>query len=247
MTEREKNMGKIQIHPFTTKNPITMIGYMAGVCQGTDVSNDEKNYKRGIDCLESQHGRTWEFPTVYMTIEGYSARVMREIYTHIGGAPSRLQASTRYINYSDFDYFTPDSIKYNAKANNVFTGIMTDVMDGLQTLEELGIPKEDSANALPLGMESVMVGKYNFRTLADMSHQRECVRAYHEFRACFKDLKDALSAYSEEWAQLVEHYFMPKCEYLLHCPEKNSCKKFPSKEVVMELIAEWRKQQEATE
>jgi len=37
---------------------------MAGVCYGTDVSDDEKNYKRGIDCLKSQHGRTWEFPTV---------------------------------------------------------------------------------------------------------------------------------------------------------------------------------------
>lgn len=223
-----------------------MIGYMAGVCYGTDVTDDKKNYKRGIDCLESQHGRTWEFPTVYMTIEGYSARVMREIYTHIGGSPSRLQASTRYINYTNFDYYTPPSIKHHYSANKVYEKLMGDIRNGLEVLDEVyNIPKEDSANALPLGMDSVMVGKYNFRTLADMSHQRKCVRAYHEYRAWFKDLEDALSEYSEEWAYLVKRYFIPKCEYLLHCPEKNTCKKFPSKEVVMELIAEWRKQQEA--
>lgn len=239
-------MGKVQIHPFTTKKPITMIGYMAGVCYGTDVSDDEKNYKRGIDCLKSQHGRTWEFPTVQMTIEGYSARVMREIYTHIGGSPSRLQASTRYINYSDFDYFTPPSIEANPVAKIIYDStIMNNIMAGLNELEEMGIPKEDSANALPLGMESVMVGKYNFRTLADMSHQRKCVRAYHEFRGWFNDLENSLSEYSEEWAYLVKEHFMPKCEHLLHCPERFSCGKYPPKNVVMELIAQWKKQQEA--
>lgn len=234
-------MGKVIIHPFTTKNPITMIGYMAGVCYGSDITDDKKNYKRGIDCLESQHGRTWEFPDVYMTIEGYSARVMREIYTHIGGSPTRLQASTRYINYKDFSYYTPPSIKHHYSANKVYEQLMNDIKDGLDELDEVyNIPKEDSANGLPLGMESKMVAKYNFRTLADMSHQRECVRAYHEYRKFFADMKQELSNYSEEWAYLVEHYFMPKCECLLHCPEKFSCGKFPKKEVVLEFISSWR-------
>lgn len=240
-------MEKVIIHPFTTKNPITMIGYMAGVCYGSDITDNKKNYKRGIDCLESQHGRTWEFPDVYLTIEGYSARVMREIYTHIGGSGTRLQASTRYINYKDFDYFTPPSISNNLTANRVYVGMMTNIMESLYALEALDIPKEDSANGLPLGMESKMVAKYNFRTLADMSHQRECVRAYHEYRKFFGDMKQELSNYSEEWAYLVKHYFMPKCEYLLHCPEKCSCGKFPKKDVVMEFIKQWREQKAVTE
>lgn len=240
-------MGKVIIHPFTTKNPITMIGYMAGVCYGSDITDDKKNYKRGIDCLESQHGRTWEFPDVYLTIERYSARVMREIYTHIGGSPIRLQASTRYINYQDFDYFTPNTIQNNVRALTAYEDLMGHTKKCLGILTECGIPKEDSANGLPLGMESKMVAKYNFRTLADMSHQRECVRAYHEYRKFFADMKQELANYSEEWAYLVEHYFMPKCEYLLHCPEKFSCGKFPKKEVVMEFIKQWREQKAVTE
>ena len=95
------------IQDFTYKYPIQMIGAEAGVCYGSDITDKDKNYKRGIDCLENQHGRTWEFPDVYMVLDEYSARVFREWYTHIGGAPTRLQASTRYIDYQKgFDYFT---------------------------------------------------------------------------------------------------------------------------------------------
>ena len=86
-------MGKITIQNYTCKNPITMIGFKAGICWGADTADEKKNYRRGLDCLESGHGRTFEFPDVYLTLEGYSARVIREWYTHIGGQPTRLQAT----------------------------------------------------------------------------------------------------------------------------------------------------------
>ena len=104
-------LGTVLIQDYTTKNPIEMIGKEAGICWGSDTETPEKNYKRGINCLESGHGRTFEYPDIYMVIDGYSARVIREWYTHIGGAPTRLQASTRYINYEKgFDYVTPHTV-----------------------------------------------------------------------------------------------------------------------------------------
>ena len=93
----------------------------------------------------------------------------------------------------------------------------------LKELEDMGIPREDSANGLPLGMMTKVVCKYNFRTLVDMSHQRECTRAYHEFRKLFRDICIALSEYSDEWKYLVDNYFMPKCEIYGYCPEKKGC------------------------
>ena len=69
-------MGKITIQNYTCKNPITMIGFEAGICWGADTADEKKNYRRGLDCLESGHGRTFEFPDVYLTLEGYSARVV---------------------------------------------------------------------------------------------------------------------------------------------------------------------------
>ena len=64
-------MGKVIVQDYTYKKPITRSGVEAGICWGANTSNDEKNYLRGIDCLESGHGRTFEFPDVYLTLEGY--------------------------------------------------------------------------------------------------------------------------------------------------------------------------------
>lgn len=217
-------MGSITIQNFTTKNPITMIGMEAGVCWGADVSDEAKNYKRGLDCLNSQHGRTFEFPDVYLVIDGYSAKVIREWYTHIGGSPTRLQASTRYIDYEHgFDFVTPPSIRGNETANDIYSAAMSTISLAMQSLDQLNIPREDSSMLLPLGMETKIVCKHNLRNLIDMSHQRECRRAYHEYRDLFANLRLSLSGYSEEWKYIVDHYFMPKCKYLGYCPEKNKC------------------------
>ena len=209
---------------YTTKNPIPMIGKEAGICWGANTTDNVKNYKRGIDCLENEHGRTFEFPDVYMILDGYSARVIREWYTHIGGAPTRLQASTRYIDYeSGFSFITPPSIHENKEALVVYQELMYDITEALQKLEALGVPREDSALGLPLGMTTKIVCKHNMRNLMDMSHQRMCSRAYHEYRKLFGDVCNALKDYSEEWAYVVDHYFMPKCKYMGFCKERYTC------------------------
>ena len=224
-------MGTVTIQDFTTLHPIAMIGAEAGVCWGADTSSINKNVKRGKKCLSDGHHRTAEFPDVYMILDGYSARVIREFYTHIGGAPTRLQASTRYIDYEHgFDYIIPYTIANNSEAMEIYVKNMTITADTLRQLDDLGIPREDSANLLPLGMTTKMVCKMNFRTLMSMSNQRKCVRAYWEFRELFADIEKALSEYSEEWAYLVKNYFMPKCELFGFCTESDSCGRYPRKE-----------------
>ena len=218
-------MGIVTILEETTKNPITLIGKRAGVCWGADITDDEKNYKRGMDCILSNHGRTLEYVNVEMILDGYSARVIREWYTHLGGSPTRLQASTRYINYSDFSFIVPKSIKNNKDndAWEVYSKAIKTIKKSCETLSEIGIPREDIALLLPLVMTTKIVDKRNLRNLVDMSHQRMCTRAYWEYKQMFNDYKKALSEYSEEWKYVVEHYFMPKCDVYGYCTEKKSC------------------------
>lgn len=221
-------MGKIIILPGTTGNPITKIGEMAGVCWGADTGDPERNYKRGLDCIESGHGRTLEFVDVEMILDGYSARVIREWYTHIGGAPTRLQASTRYIDYGEFEYVTPPSIQKNPDALECYHDCMQMLRQDLKYLiEQEGIPREDAAMLLPLGMTTRVVDKRNLRNLIDMSRQRMCQRAYWEFRELFGAIYGALSVYSEEWNALVGSVFYPKCELTHTCHEKHGCGKYP--------------------
>ena len=47
---------------------------------------------------------------VEMVLDGYSARVIREWYTHFGGSPTRLQASARYVDYNNFAYVIPPAV-----------------------------------------------------------------------------------------------------------------------------------------
>ncbi len=220
-------MGKITILPETTKDPISLIGRRAGICWGTDINDAEKNYKRGMDCIKAGHGRTLEFVNVEMLLDGYSARVIREWYTHIGGAPTRLQASTRYINYGEFDYITPKSVDADAEKTAVYTSAMAQISDAYKNLQDIGVPKEDIANILPLGMTTKVVDKRNLRNLMDMSRQRMCSRAYWEYRELFRDVSRALKAISPEWEWIVDNCFMPKCEMLGYCPETKGCGRKP--------------------
>ena len=222
-------MGKIIILPETTKDPISLIGRRAGICWNSDIEDSTKNYNRGLDCIKSGHGRTLEFVNVEMVLDGYSARVIREWYTHIGGSPTRLQASTRYINYDNFDCVIPNSIiKYGSALANYLLAVKT-ISETYKELQDIGIPKEDIANILPLGMSTRIVDKRNLRNLVDMSHQRMCSRAYSEYRKLFHDVSTELSKVSDEWKWIIDNLFVPKCELCGYCTEKNSCGRKPKK------------------
>ena len=112
----------------------------------------------------------------------------------------------------------------------IYKETMDIISENCQKLEQLGIPREDSAMLLPLGMSTKIVDKRNLRSFVDMSRQRECTRAYWEFREMFNDIKNALSELSDEWKYIIDTQFMPKCEYLGYCPEKKSCGRVPKKE-----------------
>lgn len=224
-------MGKVIIQNYTTKNPLEIMGYEAGICYGSNVEDKEKNIKRGRECLKSGHLRCAEFVQIYFTVDEYSARLIRQLYTHIGGAPTRLQASTRYINYENFKYIIPHTVENNPKALEIYKNTMASIADGFMKLEELGIPNEDSANVLPLGMSTKMVFRTNLRQLMDMSQQRMCSRAYWEFRELMNEMCSELSKYGDEWKEIIPMVCMPKCKALGYCPEKFSCGRMPKKEL----------------
>lgn len=215
-------MGKITILPETTIDPISLMGRRAGICWGADITDSEKNYKRGLDCIKSNHGRVFEFVNIEAIIEGYSARVIREWYTHIGGSPTRLQSSTRYVNYDNFEYIIPKSVQ-TEEQKTWYNNAIDTISQTLQNLEESGVKREDAAMLLPLGMTTKIVDKRNVRNVISMAEQRMCSRAYWEYRELFNEYIKQLKLYSEEWATLIPMVIKPKCDVLGYCPEKYSC------------------------
>ncbi len=229
-------MGKVTILEWTTKNPLQQIGYNAGVCWGANVDDKEKNIKRAKECIKSGHGRVMEFPDVYVVIDEYSAKCIRELFTHIGGSPTRLQASTRYIDYSKgFKTIVPPSVKNNEKAIEVWEKAIDTISKSMIALKEIGIPNEDLTNLLPLAYSTKMVWKVNLRTLINFFGQRKCYRAYLEIRKLCDELIKVLSNYSDEWSFICKELFVPKCEQykfinknFCFCTEEKGCGRHPN-------------------
>jgi len=208
-----------------TKNPISYMGEVAGICWGSDTSSVDKNLKRGFDCINANHGRVMEYPDVTLVIDEYSARVIREVYTSIIGV-TRLQESTRYVNCSDFKYYIPDSIVNNDKALKIYDDLMDIIGDSYDKLIELGIPKEDTANVLPLASHTKIVYKINLRALINLNEVRECSRVYKEYRNLMRELNVILSKLDNEWLWLSENAFKCSCEKTGICRETKSCGRY---------------------
>ena len=225
-------MRKIVIDEHTPKDPLTLIGKMVGPCYGSDTSDPEKNKKRGIQCIKDGHYRVLEYATVWFTVSGYSARWAREFYTHIGGAPTRTQASTRYIDEGNFDYYIPPSIEKEEEAKELYINTMDYIKATYMTLLKNGFAKEDAAGVLPLNMSTTISCHFNARTLMTMTEQRLCNRALLEYREFMRDFLKELSSYSEEWKELCDLVMKCKCDKAGWCEEKFSCGKYPKKEEI---------------
>ena len=226
-------MMEIELLDGTTENPLQKVGYNAGVCWAAPLDDAEKNRKRAISCIKAGHGRVLEYVDVEMVISGASARCLRELYTHIGGSPTRLQSSTRYVSEEQgFGYYIPPKIENNEELKPIYEDGMELIQKTYNSLMARKATKEDAANILPLGMESKMVWKINLRALINFMNRRLCTRALKEIRDLAVEIKDRLAEKNEEWAWIAENLFVPTCEIykyrnpnLVFCPEQQCCGK----------------------
>ena len=224
----------------TEKDPLCHIGENAGICWNADISNEYNNIIRGKSCMKNGHMRCAEYPTVEMILDEYSARCVREMYTHIIGV-TRLQESTRYVNCANFGYYTPNGITEEQK--EIYDEIMEEIMKSYQTLLDLGMSKENCANILPLGMNTKVVWKINLRALIHFMNMRLCNRAYKEIRELCNEIKNNLSSYSDEWKWICENFFVPNCQVIGYCIEDKCCGKMPKglEELKKKIIEEYIK------
>jgi len=229
---------KIEILNWT-KQPLSTIGTNASYCYNTTLKDDEHRKRIGKSVIEDGHGRNLEFADVTLHISGVSAKLVREFYTHIGGMPTRVQASTRYITYKDFGFVIPTGMTNEQQA--VYEDIMRCIQDGYGKLKELNCNNDITGYTLPLSMETEFIWKGNVRCLEHMFNQRLCKRALTEYQDLMKLLKKQLSELDEEWKWISDNLFVPKCIKEGFCRESRCCGMMPKKEEVkrqLQLIKE---------
>lgn len=216
-----------------TEYPLQHIGQVAGICWHAP-DDPQKNINRAKDCIISGHHRVMEYADVEMIVEGFSARAIRELYTHIIGT-SRLQESTRYVDMGQVEIYMPPEIENRLDAKSAFNEGTAAMRLAYQYLVDTGIKKEDAANILAIGMDTKIVWKINLRALVHFMNMRLCSRALLEIRQLAKEIKDILHGLNDEWAWIADSLFVPNCEIdkfrnqrMCVCREKQCCGRHPS-------------------
>jgi len=205
-----------------TENPLSLIGEVASFCWNSTPSKEIAK-----KCLKADHGRVMEYADVTISIEGYSARVMREVFRHVIGA-TPLQESTRYVNCNAFTFYMPESIYKHplSDAEKIYIDCMNTIKESYHLLLEQGIPKEDIANILPLGMHTKVSYKINLRAILHMFEVRTCTRAYKEFRDFMEEFRQILMNLDDDWKYIIGNYALTKCEKYNMCNEIKPCNKY---------------------
>ena len=211
-----------------TKCPLTQLVIAAAICYNTELKDNEHPKRIALQCIKSGHTRVMEFADITLEIDGYSARVMREFFRHVIGT-SFLQASTRYIEYDNFEYYKPNFA--NEEVQEEYDKVMKSIMTFYETTLEKAKDKEQKekykehlGNVLPLAMHSKVVVKINARALAHLFNLRMCNKAYVEFRRLCVELKRTIERLDNEWCILLSQDIMQtKCVKDGRCTESKSC------------------------
>ena len=176
--------------------------------------------------LSSGHHSIAEHITFTYGINGVSRSLLAQITRH------RLCTfsvqSQRYCCFAgkQFDYVIPPEIAKNEELTKGYVEFMKHAKRTYDYLIDAGIKAEDARFVLPNAATTNITVSTNLRNLMHIMGLRLCNRAQWEIRKVFEEMK-AVTVARYAW---MDDLLQPQCVHLGYCPEKSSCKRFPSKQ-----------------
>lgn len=223
------------LNPAETKTFLSDWGSFASVCYNSNSSPS----KIGKHCLESEHfsGSRWRY--FCFRIEDVPRFVIDQLVRHEQGVVKNVQ-SFRYVNKENYSFDIPKEIKknqalflrymnYMSKGKQLYSDIKTFITDSGFSEEHAS---EQARYVLPMSTLSSVDIAFTLEAVIHLCHKRLCVRAEEPIRQLTVAIKDCIVATIPE----LKDYLEAQCEYLLWCPEKNGCGKYPKKNKLKEQI-----------
>lgn len=203
-------------------------GEVSHICYNTPIERAEQI---GRHCLKSGHFSGSRATFFKFHISGVTRNMSLQLNRHEVGIVKN-QLSQRYVDQSDFDYLYPAP---GTLSKEDLLMLMDAVKTALDTYKKLSekIDREEARNILPGGMETAGVYCFTIESLANFMHKRLCTRAQDEIHGLALAMKKKIIGAVPE----LEELMVPTCEWLLWCPEEQSCGKAMSREEVKALIA----------
>ena len=231
------------INQEAVKDIFTNWGTFACTCYNTP----KKFAKRvGESCLQSGHFSGSRGDYIKFDISGVSrACVDQMIRSEVGVVKNVM--SGRYVDFSDFNYFTPDIIETDAILEDLYHTQMIETRLTykaiVKRLGELGVTGEKAfevaRGVAPMNHHtSVSIG-FTIEALINFMHKRLCSCAQDEIQMLAKQMKKVIMEILPELGQIL----VPICADKGYCPEnpKRSCGLYPQKNVADALMLEYRR------
>lgn len=243
-----KNVVSRRVKPKVTlvnaeevKNALARIGQFAGVCTGKDADDE----KRGMACVEADHGSSQRCVHYQFRIEGVSIGFAREHLRHSVGVAHNEQ-STRYVDLRSFPYVRPagmeDLYVTVRLPNERYISLnFDDLMDIIgqyyggatdgNNNRQVKIPKDKVRSVLPLAAETKVNSVFSFQALSHYMNKRLCNRAHEEIREVADLMRKGIEAFDPAAAK----YFVAECqpEAVGYCRQEGSCGKRPTKKDIV--------------
>ncbi|MEW5760932.1 MAG: FAD-dependent thymidylate synthase, partial [Candidatus Thermoplasmatota archaeon] len=160
------------------------------------------------------HHSVLEHACFTFSIEGISRACSHQLVRH--RLASYSQQSQRYVSLQKFGVVTPDTIKKNAKAKEIYDKLMSEISNAYSSLISLEIPYEDARYVLPNSAQTNIIVTMNARELLHFFNLRCCEKAQWEIR----ELANKMLAKVKKVAPTIFAFAGPMC-LKGPCPEKD--------------------------
>lgn len=227
------------LNPEEVKELFNHWGRFAAKCYDTPIKFSDKV---GKSCLKSGHFSGSRSRYIEIDVSNVPRALVDQIIRKEQGFVKNVE-SGRYVNFSDFDYYTSPLIANIPEAKEIYDNHMLSTKETytklVKILNEHGITGEKAYEAArgvsPMNYRTGMVIGMTIEALIDLCHKRLCTRTQEHSRHLIKMIKDAVIEIVPE----LKPYLVIQCEHLMWCPEGSKCcGYYPTKEEVEEKYIE---------
>lgn len=205
----------------------------------------------GKSCLATAHFSGSRGQYITFEIENVPRALVDQLVRAEVGVFKNVE-SQRYVNYEEcFYYYTPPLIGKDEELSKYYVESMELIQQryvGLVNLLKVKYPNlggeainETARGLLPMNINSTLVIGFTVEALINLCHKRLCVCSQEHIRKLVRMMRQEVIGVHPE----LEPYLVAVCVAHNYCPEspKRTCGAYPQKDVVTQLVLEWKKNQ----